>query len=107
MSESKTNGGQQSRNAIQRVVAAARQGHARLHAYRQETAALGTWLRSHLFRHGGKGRLTKVGRSVRSSVAARCLRQRQEVHRNGGGHSSTAGTYALQRAAQAARRKKR
>jgi hypothetical protein len=105
MSDSISDQGRQARNAIQRVVEVARQGQARLNAYRQETAALGTWLRSHLFRQGSKGRKTKVGRSLRSAVMSRYLRQRQEVHRNGGGHSSTA-VYALQRAAQAIGRKK-
>jgi hypothetical protein len=90
----------QPRNAIQRVVEVARRGQARLSAYRQETAALGTWLRSHLFRQGKKGQQTKVGRSLQSAVTARRLRQRQEVHRNGSRQSSTA-IYARQRAAQA------
>jgi hypothetical protein len=96
----------QSRNAIQRVVQVARRGQARLSAYRQETAALGTWLRSHLFRQGRKGQQTKVGRSLQSAVTARRLRQRQEVHRNGSRQSSAA-IYALQRAAQAVDRKKK
>jgi hypothetical protein len=98
--------GQQPRNAIQRVVDVARHGQARLSAYRQETAALGTWLRAHLFRQGSKGKRTKVGRSLRNAVTVRCLRQRQEVHRNGGGHLSTS-VYALQRAAQAVDRNKK
>jgi hypothetical protein len=98
--------GQQSRNAIQRVVEAARRGHARLSAYRQETTALGTWLRSHLLRQGSKGQQTKVGRSLRYSVAARRLPQRQEVYRNGGRYSSTS-IHALKRAAQAIDRSKK
>ena len=98
---------QQHRNALQRVVEVARRGQARLSAYRQETAALGIWLRSHLFKQGSKGLQTKVGRSLRYAVTARCLRQRQEVHRNGGRDSSTA-VYSLQRAARAIdRRRKR
>jgi len=97
----------QPRNAIQRVVEVARRGQARLSVYRQETAALGIWLRSHLLRQGRKGQQTKVGRSLRSAVTARRLRQRQEVHRNGSRQSSTA-IYALQRAANALdRRRKR
>jgi hypothetical protein len=99
-------GGQQARNAIQRVVKVARQGQARLNAYRRETAALGIWLRSHLFRQGRKGRLTKVGHSLRSAVISRRLRQRQETHRNGGGPSSPAIVCTLQRVEQATRRKK-
>jgi len=96
----------QPRNAVQRVIEAARQGGARLSAYRQETAALGTWLRSHLLRQGSKGQQTILGRSLRSAVTARRLRQRQEVHRNGDRHSSTA-VYALQRAVRALDRKQR
>ena len=96
---------QQHRNTLQRVVEVARWGQARLSAYRQESAALGTWLRLHLFQQGGKGLQTKVGRSLRHSVTARCLRQRQEVHRNGSGDSSTA-VYSLQRAARAIDRKR-
>jgi hypothetical protein len=107
VSDSNSDKGQQARNAIQRVVNVARQGQARLNAYRQETAALGTWLRSHLFRQGGKGQQTEAGRSLRSALTARRLRQRQEVHRNGGGYSSTAVVCTLQRAARAARRRKR
>lgn len=95
---------QQHRNPLQRVVEVARRGQARLSAYRQDTAALGTWLRSHLFQQGSKGRQTKVGRSLRYAVTARCLRQRQEVHRNGSRDSSTA-VYSLQRAARAIDRK--
>lgn len=97
---------QQRRNALQRVVEVARRGQARLSAYRQDTAALGTWLRSHLFQQGSKGLQTKVGRSLRYAVTARCLRQRQEVHRNGSRDSSTA-VYSLQRAARAIDRKSR
>jgi hypothetical protein len=83
------------------VVEAARQGQARLNAYRQERMALGDWLREHLFRQGSKGRQTRIGRSLRNAVTVRRLRQRQEVHRNGGGHSNTAAAHARQRAAQA------
>ena len=97
---------QQHRHALHRVVEVARQGQARLSAYRQETAALGTWLRSHLFQQGSKGQQTKVGRSLRHAVTARRLRQRQEVHRNGSRDSSTA-VYALQRAARAIDRRRR
>jgi hypothetical protein len=96
----------QPRKAIQRVVEVARRGQARLSAYRQETAALGTWLRSHLFRQGRKGQQTEVGRSLRNAVTARRLRQRQEVHRNGNRKSSTA-IHSLQRAAQAVDRKEK
>lgn len=106
MSDANSDTDQQPRNALQRVVDAARQGHARLSAYRHEKVALGTWLRSHLFRQGSKGQQTKAGRSLQSAVTARRLRQRQEVHRNGGQRSSTA-LYALQRAAQAVHQKKR
>jgi hypothetical protein len=91
---------QQHRNALQRVVEVARRGQARLSVYRRETAALGTWLRSHLFQQCSKGLQTKVGRSLRYAVTARCLRQRQAVHRNGSRDSSTA-IYSLQRAARA------
>jgi hypothetical protein len=98
--------GQPSHNAIQRVVEAARRGHARLSAYRQETTALGTWLRAHLLRQVSKGRQTKVGRSLRYSVAARRLPQRQEAYRNGGRYSSTS-VHALRRAAQAIDRSKK
>jgi hypothetical protein len=97
---------QQARNAIQRVVEAARQGQARLNAYRQEKVALGAWLREHLFRQGGKGQQTRAGFSLRNALTVRCLRQRQEVHRNGGGHSSSAAAHALQRAVQAKDRRK-
>ena len=97
---------QQHRNALQRVVEVARRGQARLSAYRRDTAALGIWLRSHLFQQGSKGLQTKVGRSLRYAVTARCLRQRQEVHRNGSRDSSTA-VYSLQRAARAIDRKKK
>jgi hypothetical protein len=96
----------QARHAFQRVVAVARQGQARLNAYRQETAALGTWLREHLFRQGDRARQTRAGRFSRDAVTARRLRQRQEVHRNGGGHLSTTAVYALQRATRAASRRK-
>ncbi|GAB4536757.1 MAG: hypothetical protein Kow0063_22660 [Anaerolineae bacterium] len=106
MTDSDADQGRQTLSALQRVVEAARHGHARLNAYRQEKSALGTWLRSHLFRQGSKGQQTQVGRSLRSAVTARRLRQRQEVYRNGDRHSSTA-FYALQRAAQAVYRKKR
>ena len=105
-SDSTSHRDRQVHRAIQRVVKVARQGQARLNAYRQETAALGTWLRLHLFRQGRKGRLTKVGHSLRGAVTARRLRQRQKTHRNGGGHSSTAIVYALQRVEQATRQKK-
>jgi hypothetical protein len=92
----------QARKAIQRVVDVARRGQARLSAYRQETAVLGTWLRLHLFRQGRKGQQTKkVERSLRNAVAARCLRQRQEVHRNGNGGQPSTAIYFLQRASQA------
>ena len=98
---------QQHRSALHRVVEVARRGQARLSVYRQETAALGIWLRSHLFQQGSKGLQTKVGRSLRYAVTARCLRQRQEVHRNGSRDSSTA-VYSLQRVARAVdRRSKR
>ena len=106
MSESSADKGPQPSNAIRRFVEAARQGQARLNAYRQETVALGTWFRLHLFRQFSKGQQTKVGRSLRSAVAARRLRQRQEVHRNGDRHLSTA-AYALQRLEQAVDRKKK
>lgn len=106
MSHSSSDEEQQPRNAIQRVVEVARRGQARLSAYRQETSALGPWLRSHLFRQGRKGQQTKVGRSLRSAVTARRLRQRQDVHRNYSRQSSAA-IYALQRAAQAVDRKKK
>ena len=96
----------QRRNALQRVVEVARRGQARLSAYRQESVALGTWLRSHLFQQGSRGLQTKVGRSLRHAVTARCLRQRQEVHRNGSRDSSTA-LYSLQRAARAIDRKRK
>jgi hypothetical protein len=102
MSESGPDKVNHAKSAIQRVVEAARQGQARLNA---ETAALGTWLRSHLFRQGSKGQRTEAGRSARSVVTARRLRARQEVHRNGGGHSSVAAR-ALQRVAEATGRKK-
>ena len=106
MSHSSSDEEQQPLNAIQRVFEVARRGQARLSAYRQETSALGPWLRSHLFRQGRKGQQTKVGRSLRSAVTARRLRQRQDVHRNYSRQSSAA-IYALQRAAQAVDRKKK
>jgi len=102
MSESGPDKMNHARSAIQRMVEVARQGQALWNA---ETAALGTWLRSHLFRQGSKGQRTEVGRSARTVVTARRLRERHEVHRNGGGHSSTAAR-ALQRVAEATRRKK-
>jgi hypothetical protein len=104
-SDSTSHRDRQVHKAIQRVFEVARQGQARLNAYRQETAALGTWLRLHLFRQGRKGRLTKMGHSLRGAVTARRLRQRQETHRNGGGPSSTVIVYALQRVERAARQK--
>jgi len=106
VSEPSADKGPQHSNAIRRFVEVARQGQARFHAYRQETVALGTWLRLHLFRQFSKGQQTKVGHSLRSAVAARRLRQRQEVHRNGDRHLSTA-AYALQRLEQAVDRKKK
>jgi len=106
VSHSSSDKDKQPRKAIQRVVEVARRGQARLSAYRQETAALGTWLRSHLFRQGRKGQQTEVGRSLRNAVTARRLRQRQEVHRNGNRESSTA-ICSLQCAAQAVGRKKK
>lgn len=106
MSGSNFDKDRQPRKAIQKMVEAARQGQARLNAYRQEGSALGTWLRSHLFRQGGKGQQTKLGHSLRRAVRARRLRQRQAVHRSSRGHSSTA-LYALQRVTQAVYRKKR
>lgn len=106
MSHSNSGRDRQPPSAIQRVVEVARRGQARLIAYRQETAALGTWLRSHLFRQGKKGQQTKVGRSLRSTVTARRLRQRQEVHRNGSRQTSTA-IYSRHRAAQAVGREKK
>jgi len=106
VSHSSHDADKQSRSAIHRVVAVARRGQARLSAYYQETAALGTWFRSHLFQQGKKGQRTKVGRSLRSAVTARRLRQRQEVHRNISRQSSAA-IYALQRAAQAVDREKK
>ena len=105
MSDPNSDTPQQNRSPFQRVVEVARQGQARLNAYRQETAVLGTWLRSHLFRQGSKAQQTNIGRSLRHSVSVRCLRQRQEVHRNGRGDSSTA-IHALHRATQAVHRKK-
>jgi hypothetical protein len=96
---------QPARDVIQRVVEAARHGQARLNAYRQDKGVLGTWLRSHLLRQGGKGQRTRLGRAIQSVLTARRLPQRQAVHRNGGGHRSTTATHALKRAAQAAGRK--
>lgn len=107
MSDSKSDKGQQARNAFHRVVEVARQGQARLNVYRQETAALGPWLRSHLFRQGSKGQRTRAGHSLRNAITARRLRQRQEVHRNGGGPSSPTAVYALQRVEQATGRNKK
>jgi hypothetical protein len=104
--DSNSEEGQPSRTAIQRVVEVARRGHARLSAYRQETTALGIWLRSHLLRQVSKGQQTKVGRSLRYSVAARRLPQRQEVYRNGGRYSSTS-IQALKRAVQAINQSKK
>jgi hypothetical protein len=98
----------QTRKGIQRVVAVARRGQARLSAYRQETAVLGTWLRSHVFRHGRKGQQTKkVERSLRNALAARCLRRRQAVHRNGNSGKPSTAIYSLQRAAQAVDQKEK
>ncbi len=105
MSDSGLQRRQQARNTIQRVVEVARQGQARLNAYRQETVALSGWLRSYLLRQASKARLTRVGRSLWGGLMVRHLRQRQEVYRNGGGTSSAA-AFALQRAEQATRRKK-
>ena len=113
MSDPEAEKGQHARSAIQRVVDVARQGQARLNAYRQEASAgltplreLGAWLRSQLLRQGSKGQQAQAGRSLRSRVTARRLRQRQETHRNGA-KGSNAATYALQRVAQAVRRGKR
>jgi hypothetical protein len=92
---------QRTRDAIERVVAVARRGQAR---YRQGTAALGTWLRSHLFRQGGEGWRTHVSRSLQHTLADRRLRQRQRVYHNGGGHHSTSAARSLHRAAEALRR---
>ena len=92
---------QRTRNAIQRVVAVARRGQAR---YRQGTAALGTWLRSHLFRQGGEGWRTHISRSLQHALADRRLRQRQRVYNNGGGHRSTSAARSLHRVAKALRR---
>ncbi len=107
MSDSSPDKNRGPRSAIQRMADVARQGQARLNAYCHETAALGTWLRSHLFRQGSKGQQIAVRRSLQDTLTTRRLRERQRVHRtNGGGRSSTA-IYALQRAAQAVRRKRR
>lgn len=106
MSDSSAEKNQRARGAIQRVAEVARQGQARLNAYRQETAALGIWLRAHLFRQGSKGQLTRVGRSLRNALADRRLRERQQVHHNNGGDHSSTAIHARQRAAQAAREKK-
>jgi hypothetical protein len=106
VSEPESDRAGQARHALQRVVAVARQGQARLNAYRQETVALGTWLREHLFRQGNRARQTRAGRFSRNAVTARRLRQRQEAHRNGGGQFSTTAAYALQRATRAASQRK-
>jgi len=91
---------QRTSDAIQRVVAVARRGQAR---YREGTAALGTWLRSHLFRQGGEGWRTQISRSLRHALTGRRLRQRQRVYYNGGGHHSTSAARSLHRAAKALR----
>lgn len=107
MSYPKSGRDNQPRKAIQRFAEVARRGQARLSAYRQETSALGTWLRSHLFRQGEKGQQTKMGHSLRNAVAARRLRQRQEVHRNGNSSESSTAIHSLERAAQAIDRKEK
>ncbi len=107
MSEVESDKSQRTRRAVHRVVEVARRGRARLNAYRQETAALGTWLRSHLFQQGGKGQQTVAGRLLRTALAARRLRERQQVYRNGGGGRSSTAAQARQRAAEAVRRKRR
>jgi hypothetical protein len=99
MSDSNPDKKRQARGAIQRVVEAARSGQARLSAYRQERVGLGDWLRSHLFRQGKKGQQTRMGRSLRSALTARCLRERQQVYLNGGGERSGTAAQARRRAA--------
>ena len=101
MSDSIPDKHQLARDAIQRVVAVARRGQTR---YRQGTAALGTWLRSHLFRQGGEGWRTQISRSLQHALTDRRLRQRQRVYHNGGGHHSTSAARSLHRAAAASRR---
>ena len=102
MSDPDADKGQPARNALQRVVEAARQGAS---AGLAPLQGLGTWLRSQLFRQGSKGQRAQAGRWLRSGVTARRLRQRQETHRNGAMRSNAA-TYALQRVRQAVRRGK-
>ena len=101
MSDSIPEKSKRTRSAIQRVVEVARRGQAR---YRQGTAALGTWLRSHLFRQGGEGWRTRASCSLQRALTGRCLRQRQRVYHNGGGHYSTSAARSLHRAARALRR---
>ena len=108
VNESNSDKSQRARRAVRRVVEAARRGQARLNAaYRQEAAALGTWLRSHLFRQGKGGRRTQAGRSLRGALTARHLRERQRVYHNGGGGRSSTAAQARRRAAEAVRRKRR
>ena len=102
MSDSSPKKNQRTRNAIQRVVEVARRGQAR---YRQGTAALGTWLRSHLFRQGEKGWRTQVGRSLQQALAVRCPRERQRVYYSGGGGRSSMAAQALCRVTEAVRQK--
>ncbi len=101
MSDSIPDKRQRARDAIERVVAVAHRGHAR---YRQGTAALDTWLRSHLFRQGGEGWRTQASRSLQQALTSRRLRQRQRVYRNGGGYHSTSAARSLYRATKALRR---
>jgi hypothetical protein len=105
MSSSDPDKNQQARSAIQRVVEVARSGQARLSACRQETVALGDWLRSHLFRQGKKSQQTRVGRSLRSALTVRHLQERQRVHLNGGGERSGTAARARRRAAAAIRQR--
>ena len=100
MSDSIPGKHRRTRTAIQRVVTVARRGQVR---YRQGTAALGTWLRSHLFRQGGEGWRTNVSRSLQQALADRRLRQRQRVYHSGGGHRSTSAARSLHRVTKALR----
>jgi hypothetical protein len=105
VSDSTADRNKQARGAVRRVVEVARRGQACLDAYRQETVALGTWLRSHLFRQGSKSRQTRAGQLLRRALAARRLQERQQVYRNGGGGRSSSAARALRRAAEAVRHK--
>jgi hypothetical protein len=80
--------------ALERVLDLARRGQA---AYRQQTTALGRWLRAHLSSQPGDEGQLRADHSLRRLFAARHLRERQQLYRKAGGEQSGASEYVQQR----------